>query len=719
MSKFGVKIDLSAFFEDERKMVLVMVDVEMWKTVSDLQKRVETLFDIEAKFLHDGCFLPPEETIEILKFCKDLKAFAPKESNNQRKARKNKAKREHYPEDGEAQVAESFKHVEVEPNEMMKKKRKYHSLGCDLTSSTPNNSSKRIKNSFSAINATIRHDGKKQGNKSSEITSTSGENMLPILPVESVDKTTKTKKNKKPNGEYPYLVLQHEEEQDRQSNAEHHINTIKPEDILNNSSNLKTIKQKKTHPERKTRDNRETSNNTTESCDNNTAHQKLDSHNGNTMNNSKRNHKYSKKPDENSIELSIPPPRLSGLPSSTFINDSRNLQKEKRASNNPFRKNCSHLKHIHFNETGEISTTITNGNADITTKEECPKSTVIVKYHCQLENTDPKKPRIFEISQTAVKEKRDANQIKSLIEIKENILINPLQPLKSAELVLTPTGDNDNEAESMTAVSSNNDETVEIPSADGNIVQDDEETEKNALDSSNISEKSVNALQANESKTANNTTVADKSLAATQIEDLDASNNHASNNTSVEMKDDMESSIQSVDCVDLSIDIDEDNETSNRNQTTTSIQDISISDTSDVEEVIDLNETDDHNNTSTPNISRRLSNSVKVSKIIGMCKDTTDMPILGDIMIFKVPFTNRQGNPDCTKFMAAKVERIQQRTKSLKLLILDGHSELFYISEKYFDRYMENSQCEQKYLQIKLSEMIQPRILPKNKMPLL
>lgn len=73
MNKKAVKIDLSTFFDDERKMTCVLVDPN-WKSVECLQKRIEYLFGVETvRFLSDGYFLPPQESIEIVKFCSDLK----------------------------------------------------------------------------------------------------------------------------------------------------------------------------------------------------------------------------------------------------------------------------------------------------------------------------------------------------------------------------------------------------------------------------------------------------------------------------------------------------------------------------------------------------------------------------------------------------------------------------------------------------------------------
>lgn len=74
MQRFGVKIDLSPFFDDERKLIFIMVE-SAWKLVEDLQNRVQTLFDVDlVRFTtSDDCFLHPNESIEIVKLCSSLK----------------------------------------------------------------------------------------------------------------------------------------------------------------------------------------------------------------------------------------------------------------------------------------------------------------------------------------------------------------------------------------------------------------------------------------------------------------------------------------------------------------------------------------------------------------------------------------------------------------------------------------------------------------------
>ena len=74
MKKFPVKIDLSTFFEDERKYVIILVDPQ-WKNVEYLQRRVEEIFDVRpVRFLTiDNLFIPPQESIEVVEFTESLK----------------------------------------------------------------------------------------------------------------------------------------------------------------------------------------------------------------------------------------------------------------------------------------------------------------------------------------------------------------------------------------------------------------------------------------------------------------------------------------------------------------------------------------------------------------------------------------------------------------------------------------------------------------------
>uniref|UniRef100_A0A1A9UF78 Coilin N-terminal domain-containing protein n=1 Tax=Glossina austeni TaxID=7395 RepID=A0A1A9UF78_GLOAU len=164
MQRFGVKIDLSPFFDDERKLIFIMVE-STWKFVEDLQNRVQTLFDVDVvRFTSsDDCFLHPKESIEIVKLCSSLKAFVPKECLEKRKSKHKKEKRH---QDEAMQVASP----EL-PAKEVKKKRKLDVLENASTSSpmTESKSNNSRKDPFD-LGVAIK---RQKVNKSSEISSTS------------------------------------------------------------------------------------------------------------------------------------------------------------------------------------------------------------------------------------------------------------------------------------------------------------------------------------------------------------------------------------------------------------------------------------------------------------------------------------------------------------------------------------------------------------------
>ncbi|XP_011294584.1 coilin [Musca domestica] len=695
MSKFSIKIDLSTFFEDERQMVLLMVDTSVWTHVKCLQKRVESLFEVDSvRFLNEGCFLHPNEPIEILKFCKELKAFVPKESLEKRKSRKSAKHKESC--SGKEEIAHSDSANDqsgaLEPQDCVdvKKKRKYRSLG-DFNTSTPNNCSKRVKNCI-AINATIRED-ERRVNKSSEITSTSNEQMPPPSTVSSKS-SRKSKKSKQASiSIVENSGLDKDADDDTMSSNDDTTITNQGPNISKNISVMVD----------------------------NQVEQVIDKHETSEIR--KRKQKELKSLTENSMDKSSPPARNSNLPSSTFINNSIQSNKPpKRSSKNPFRNSkSSNSRHLFFNESGEISTT-TNTTVNVQEKEN-KNPPINIVFRCQMESMDTKIPRILHIKNKNMKECSKSK--KKTIEIQENILIQAVDVVRKSV-----TSKNILEEANDTEMGSRpNNQTM----ADNSIVQDEDES---VVDSNNsIGTTDHKSKEVYVSKISNGngvlqeitTTNNDREVSEMEITNIEDACEMKEDDNS-DSKYNNESSILSVDCVDLSTEEDDASTIQNSKKV---VEDLCISDTSDVEEVIDLNETDDVNKSqtfsnktverksSTFNRSSSTSSIVKISQIISWCKDTKEMPNVGDIMIFKIPFTNRHGNPDCTKFLAGKAERIQHRTKTIKFLILDGHSELHFVSNQYLNNYLDNSMCDEKFVQIKFNEMIQPRLLPKNKQSLL
>lgn len=350
------------------------------------------------------------------------------------------------------------------------------------------------------------------------------------------------------------------------------------------------------------------------------------------------------------VEISKPTVRISTLPSSTFINESRKSDKKKRLSNNPFRDQSLNLNHIHFNESGEISTTTNT----IQNKENVKSVDTIVIYQCDLNLIDPKEPRIFSIrSSRNIDDKAiNKNPKKPVIEIQENILIKPILEINNSsqefENTLEAKINVTSLADTSSLISNAKENTGNVSDRSLNNTNNTcTKIDKYPAETEDKSELKI--CETDTISTANDETTTDK----TKIEE---SASHTADiyddNDGDDLKPENESSILSVDsqldCVDLSIDVDEEDvDVKNKNGKDSEmlktfkkvhVQDISISDTSDVEEVIDLNETEDQNNSSLNTTCRRssLSSIIKINRIIAYCKDTKELPDVGDVMIFKV-----------------------------------------------------------------------------------
>ncbi|XP_068143822.1 coilin-like [Drosophila tropicalis] len=71
-----LRLDLSNFFTDERKCSLILLDVS-WKNIKNLQDHIQNLFHLNGISLldRDGSYLPPKESIEVLRDTYALKVF--------------------------------------------------------------------------------------------------------------------------------------------------------------------------------------------------------------------------------------------------------------------------------------------------------------------------------------------------------------------------------------------------------------------------------------------------------------------------------------------------------------------------------------------------------------------------------------------------------------------------------------------------------------------
>ncbi|KAH8394645.1 hypothetical protein KR222_000862 [Zaprionus bogoriensis] len=76
MDDLAMRVDLSNFFSDARSCSLILIDAS-WQNVKDLQDHIQGLFQLQDVSLltKDGCYLPPKESIRVLKSAESLKAF--------------------------------------------------------------------------------------------------------------------------------------------------------------------------------------------------------------------------------------------------------------------------------------------------------------------------------------------------------------------------------------------------------------------------------------------------------------------------------------------------------------------------------------------------------------------------------------------------------------------------------------------------------------------
>ncbi|KAH8284712.1 hypothetical protein KR018_012040, partial [Drosophila ironensis] len=76
MENFSIKLDLSYFFKDYRRQSIILINAA-WENIKDVQDHIQNLFSLKDLSLlsNDGCFLPPRESVQVLKGIDGLKAF--------------------------------------------------------------------------------------------------------------------------------------------------------------------------------------------------------------------------------------------------------------------------------------------------------------------------------------------------------------------------------------------------------------------------------------------------------------------------------------------------------------------------------------------------------------------------------------------------------------------------------------------------------------------
>ncbi|KAH8261155.1 hypothetical protein KR044_004102 [Drosophila immigrans] len=76
MTNSSMRVDLSDFFNDARKIALIFIE-ESWTNINDVQDHIQKLFHLTQIGLltKDGCYLSPKESVMVLRFVESVKAF--------------------------------------------------------------------------------------------------------------------------------------------------------------------------------------------------------------------------------------------------------------------------------------------------------------------------------------------------------------------------------------------------------------------------------------------------------------------------------------------------------------------------------------------------------------------------------------------------------------------------------------------------------------------
>ncbi|XP_067630505.1 coilin [Eurosta solidaginis] len=692
MKKFPVKIDLSTFFQDERKFVIILVDPE-WKSVEYLQHRVEEIFDVRpVRFLtNDGLFIPPQESVEVVAYTESLKAYIPKHAIEESHRR---SKHFAIPE-----IKENKDFAVTEERSI--KKRKYYTLGTEVLNSSTPNQKKRSRRTPVTASSTLTSTAMPSTNDSQEITSTNEQDSG----VKSLgEQESKHLKNQQNAGSETASVDSDLSDNQGTTCEGMELNAI--------------TKKKRKRPGKKSCSQQTISKEKTEQC-----------------------------------VYSMTIGRPGEVPSSTLLSTSKSMDTD---------------SHIYFDDS-TIVATANSIKASKRTKakpiQEQTKPRIIFK--CKLNEKDIGKPLIFPLKVV----NKNKKSRKPLIDIKENILLPPahieniikekakqdlnkeldnniaavnslinlesegkecLENVNSMETENTQTEFTKNEIKNNTEISNDHTNFEKLCENTTNVspnitlrLEDSSIRDNESKDIENVTpgENNKNITNSKDEKTANannDGVTVENSKSTKETENANITNTESSRDdcslnitqkeNSIQSKnkklgnkknstDDLESSSSTIDesCV---IDLDDD-------------------DDDDEEDVIDLSDADENPNEESAamnrskNLSGTLNKSItkmSIKEMFPFCTPLDGTPKVGDVVVFKFNRKALGDKLDVSEFIAGKCEHVNRRTKVLKLAIIDARSENNIIPHQYAYN-LDESLNTDKYMNIKVSELIDPKVL--------
>ncbi|XP_011204845.2 coilin isoform X2 [Bactrocera dorsalis] len=663
MKKFPVKIDLSTFFEDERKYVIILVDPQ-WKNVEYLQRRVEEIFDVRpVRFLTiDNLFIPPQESIEVVEFTESLKAFIPKRALEESRRRSKQLK-------PETQAIVNNIEESIEKN--LVKKRKYYTLGMDIQGSSTPNQTKKSRHTPKIVNQSPENIIRKVSNESQEITSTN-EQLSLLKGCEQV-----------------------------------HLNqSVEKKSICDGAKSLPSLVEKQSVT-------------TNESKENSTSKRKR-------KRTHKESSALSMDFEEEKTELTLRPevPSSTFLNKSKSSNKSSHIYFEdstimESKSKNQEKKSISKSMTNGKANTTKVSFKCKRSDAEFEKPVVFPlkyinKNNKPIKSIIDIQENILLQPANVDILCKAPVMNDTENQLEENVlsttfnttENKENETINEITNI-------TETADNF-EPENNANIITNGLDHINCK-----LVRDSG-TEKEIQNSNTVKEIEDNNLKENsncegsindEKDTITDVNSNGKDKNATNQSQSEISYNECNLNKEVQ------ETVSSIDKI---------KQTNITNSTSTNMTEMSdysqLMDESSVidlddddEVVIDLSDAEDQQKsmaTSHGRLSKSLNKSIStmsIDEMLDFCVPLTGVPELGDVIIFKFNRRISGAKIEESQFIACRCDHINRRTKALKLAVINASLENDVLPQKY--KYSLDDTFEIRFMNIKFTEMIDPKVL--------
>ncbi|XP_053964015.1 coilin [Anastrepha ludens] len=661
MKKFPVKINLSSFFEDERKYVMLLVDPQ-WKSVEYLQQRVEQIFDVRpVHFLtNDNLFIPPQESIEVLEFAESLKAFIPKHAVEESRRRSKQFRKP------EIENAFTINADESPIEKDLVKKRKY-TLGTEILSSSTPSSKKKSK----CAPAALPSSSTPFSNESQEITSTNEQCSLPS------NGTTALRDRNHGNLNVSNRKISYSDV------VENQIETI-------NEELDKSIRKRKRKQARKIAEQNN-------GVNVNSITLLPDIPSSTFVNNSKLmgNNSHILFSDDSMVLETTKDKKL------TIDNNTSIIRKQIKSPKLVFKCN--------LDDDIEVQKPLVSPLKVINKSNKAPKRIIDIQENILLPpadidiltQTSPVREPSTKLEQSNASNTLKVTNGSQNIEARSGIETENIEKDSNLEYPKNNINNDFESTKDFTEFGNENRQSdlsitigVENPSAL------DATTKENENDSytENVEENTQSDKE---------NVIKPKEIVANNVKD-ETENFRAANGSQSEAKDEkLQKSLKETSTATKA-------DTSEGSKDLSALDESSVIDLDDEDEDV-INLSDDQQSLSmnhSARLSEILRNSIStmgVAEMLPFCTPLIGIPSVGDIVVFKFNRGVLSEKRDLSEFIACKCEHINRRTKVLKLLIIDSSLENDFIPPQYM--YTTDESLNNTFINIKLPDMIDAKVL--------